>query len=1026
LAQLTEDFLVEQPALNWLKELKYEHVHGSKLCPENSERDTYRSVILKRRFLERVKLLNPWISQIQLEDVYKRVTEIDHPDFIVKSQMFYDMLIKGVKLLTKENDEERTRLVKLVDFENLQNNEYLAANQFVVEYEYEGNITRRPDIAIFINGLPLAVFELKSFNANETARDAYEDHKRKKANIGQFYVYTQILVASDGAETKYGAKTSEWDRFFPWEGIFNDEDIEAKRIEENRYAYTFKPTGQKMTSLEIILKGLFRREHLMEYLQDFVLYENLGETYENKIAMYHQFYATRRAIQETRQIIQKAETPQQRRIGVIWHTQGTGKSLTMMFYARKALKIKELENPILLFITDRNNLDEQLYGAFSSLPIAKQAANIKDLKKTITTLTGGIVFATIQKFGKKKIEEYPLLSQRKNIIVIADEAHRSEYQNLAQNLRNALPNCSFMGFTATPIDTAEKSTTFVFGKHLSIYPLSKAKRHGVIVPIYYEPRLSNLHMTNEFIDQQFDKITEGIIRDPNVNQAVKQRFSKMERIMLSGDYMDKIAKDIVNHYNSRIANFRGKALVVTISRKVAVELYQTIMQQPNPPNTVIVMSGNKQNDPEPYRAHIRGKKELRELADEFKKPDSGPQVAIVIDMWLTGFDVPCLNTMYFDAPMKDHTLAQAIARVNRVFKDKPAGLVVDYIGIADELMKSLATYTVEDVKETVDKLDEALRLLREKHQALTFLLQGIEFTSWRTLKPEQLSILTMDTYDKVGSNEETKKRFVRDFVALKRLYVLSSPHPEAVKVKYDVMFLEMIKKMIVKYSVLQVKEICRELEYEISDLIASSISAEEPVDLYALLGKKKTEVAIFDEAFLSELKGLTQKNYALDMLAKIINDQLVVRMTVNPIRYKSLYESLTQLIQKHNVKIMNAAQIMEQLAEIARQLKKQVEAGQSLGLTEQEQAFYDLLMSREKLFENYSDVKNVAKEIVNQLGIYTRTADWNKKEFMRAKIRAALKNILIKGIDGRASYPEIEQFSENIMSHAEKIYVPEG
>ena len=773
MARLTEDYMVEQAALNWLTNLKYDYIHGSQLCPENAERDSYRETVLKKRFIEKISSLNRWLSPTQGQEVYKKITQLDHPDFAVKSQMFYDMLLNGVKIQIKEKNEERTRLVKLLDFEEPLNNDFLVVNQFVVEYEYEKNLTRRPDITIFVNGIPLAVFELKNFNANETAKDAFEDHKRKMKDIPQLYVYSQVSVASDGLETKYGAKTSDWDRFFPWEGILTDDDIEAKQIEESRYLYTFKPTNQKMTSLAILVKGLFERTRFIEYLQDFIVYENLGETFSNKIAMYHQFYSTRRAIEETKQVVLKAETAKQRRIGVIWHTQGTGKSLTMLFYARKALKIKELESPLLLFITDRNNLDEQLYGAFAALPIAKQVKDIKDLKQTLTTTAGGIIFATIQKFGKKKKEEYPLLSQRRNIIVIADEAHRSEYQSLAENLRKALPNASFMGFTATPIDTAQRSTSYVFGKNLSVYPLSKAKRHGVIVPIYYEPRLTELHMTNEFIDQQFDTLTEGIINDPNTSQAVKQRFSKMERVMLSGDYLNKIARDVVSHYNSRIISFKGKAIIVAISRKVAVELYSRILKQPNPPKTVIVMSGNYQNDPEEYRPHIRNKKQLRELADEFKKPDSGPQVAIVIDMWLTGFDVQCLNTMYFDAPMKDHSLAQAIARVNRVFKDKPAGLIVDYIGIADDLMKSLATYTVEDVRETLDDLDEALKLLREKHQTLSNLLSSVNFDSWRDCKPEDLSIMTMEAYDRIASSEESKKNFIRNFVALKRLYVFS-------------------------------------------------------------------------------------------------------------------------------------------------------------------------------------------------------------------------------------------------------------
>ncbi|MBC7091244.1 MAG: HsdR family type I site-specific deoxyribonuclease, partial [Nitrososphaeria archaeon] len=499
--------MVEQPAINWLKELGYSYINGYELSPDNNERDSYRDVLLKKRFLEAVRRLNPWLNQSQAEEIYKKVSEIEHPDFVMKSKIFYDMLTNGVKITVKENHEERTRIAKLVDFENPANNEFLAANQFTVEYQYQKGLTRRPDLVIFINGMPIVAFEFKSFSADEIAKDAYYDHKTKMNDIPQFYVYPQILVATDGLETKYGAKTSGWEKYFIWEGIDDDEDLEVIEVGEKQYAYIHKPTGRRMTSLEVLLKGLFKKECLLDFLQDFILYESLGESLENKIAMFHQFYTVRKAVERTKKAVLEGKTPEERRIGVVWHTQGTGKSLTMMFYAKKVLKVKELENPLLLFITDRNNLDEQLYSVFSSIPIVKQANSIKDLQKTIQTAAGGIVFATIQKFGKKKTEEYPFLTDRKNIIVIADEAHRSQYKELAQNLRHAIPNASFMGFTATPIELADRSTTLVFGDHISIYSMSKAKRHGVVVPINYEARLAHLHLTNEFIDEEFEEIS---------------------------------------------------------------------------------------------------------------------------------------------------------------------------------------------------------------------------------------------------------------------------------------------------------------------------------------------------------------------------------------------------------------------------------------------------------------------------------------------------------------------------------------
>jgi len=1022
MAQLTEDYMVEQATINWLKELDYSHIHGSELSPENEERDSYRHIILKKRFIEAVKRLNPWLTQIQLQEVYKKVSEIDHPDFVMKSKIFYDMLTNGAKITIKEKQEERTKIAKLVDFENLANNEYLAANQFTVECQYQSGLHRRPDLVIFINGLPIAAFELKNFNADEIAKDAYYDHKTKMNDIPQFFVYPQILVVSDGLETKYGAKMSGWDKFFIWEGIFGDNDLEARETEGKTYHYTYKPTGQVMTSLEVLLKGLFRKEHLMEYLQDFVLYESLGERYENKIAMFQQFYAARKVVQLTKKAVLEGRKAEDKRIGVVWHTQGTGKSLTMMFYARKIMKTKELENPLLLFITDRNNLDEQLSGVFSSLPIVKRAESIKDMQQMIKTTAGGIVFATIQKFGKKIADEYPFLTDRKNIIVIADEAHRSQYKELAQNLRRAIPNACFMGFTATPIELADRSTTLVFGPNISVYSMSKARRHEVVVPIYYEARLSELHLTNEFIDEEFEEISETVAVDVDTKEALKQKYEKIEKLMLSKERLEKIAKDIVQHFNKRVQELKGKGMVVTISRKVAVELYSRIVKQPNAPSVVVIMSGNKQNDPEEYRPHIRSKKELETVADDFKNPEKDPQMAIVVDMWLTGFDAPCLHTMYFDKPMKDHSLVQAIARVNRVYKDKPGGLIADYIGIADNLRKSLATYTLNTMRETLVNLQEVIESLKEKHKIVTSFFEGIQYRNWKELEPEQLSQLTIMAYDKVGADEETKKRFVRNSVALKRLYALASPHPEAYAVKSDVIFFEMIKKMVVKYSTARIREINRELEYEISDLISKSISAEEPVDIYALMGKEKAEISIFDEPFLTGLKNMPYKNYAAELMAKIVKDQLVVRMNVNPFRYRSLYEALTSLIDRYNVRLITAAEIMEKLVEIAHEIKKEMNEGQKIELTDQELAFYDLLCSKEKFFENYLEIKEIAKEIARELGIYIKVADWNKKEYLKARIRAAIKNSLIKVINGRATYTEIEKLSEDVVAHAETVY----
>ncbi|MCI4463704.1 MAG: type I restriction endonuclease subunit R [Caldisericum sp.] len=1012
---LTEKDTVEKPVIDWFKQNGYSYIHGSELIPEFGERDSYRHCVLKRRFLSSIKKINPWLTDNLAEEVYRKVIELDHPDFVMKGKTFYELLTTGVKITTRDGREEKTRIAKLIDFENTENNDFLVSNQFKVEYQYEKDIYRIPDVVVFINGLPIAVFELKSFNANETAKDAFLDHKRKIEDIPQLYAYSQIVVASDGYETKYGSPTSNWERFFVWEGILSDDDLRVEEIDEGFFRYFYN--GTELTSLEILIKGLFNKEHLLEYINDFVFYEKSGEKFEKKIASYHQFYAVRKAVLKTKECVTKGKTPDERRIGVVWHTQGSGKSLTMLFYALKVLKIKELENPLLLFITDRKNLDEQLYGLFSQIPIAKQAESIKDLQDKIKNMPGGIIFATIQKFGTVNSTEYPLLTERRNIIVIADEAHRSQYKELAQNLRKAIPNASFMGFTATPIEIEDRDTYLVFGEPISIYPMDKALRHKVIVPIYYEARLAELHLTNEFIDEEFEEISEDL--DSEAKETLKRKFARLENLVLNEERIDKIARDIVEHFNKRKEVLSGKAMVVVISRKVAVALYEAIKRQPNAPNVEIVMSGNKQRDPKEFHQHIRNKAEMEELLNNFKDPNKDPEMVIVVDMLLTGFDVPCLHTMYFDKPMKNHNLVQAIARVNRVFKDKPAGLVVDYIGIADDLRKSLSKYTIEAIDKVLTDLNKVINLLKEKYDIVSSMFYGIDYKNWKFMKQEDLARIVVSAYNALQTDEQ-KKKFIRNYLALKKIYALASPHPETIKIKDDIRFFEMIKKMVVKYSQSK-KDISRDIEYEINQLISKSISAEEPVDIFSLIQKDKPDISILDDKFLEQFRNMQYKNYAADLLAKLLNDEIRARMRSNPFRYKSLYEILKGIIDRYNVKLIDTIDVINELIEIAKEIRKKVQEGKELGLTEEELAFYDMLL-KEGIFRNDEEIKTVAREIIKRIGGYIKVVDWNKKETLRSKIRVQIKQILANSMGDNVDFDQINNLTTQIYEHIEVLY----
>ncbi|SNZ12042.1 type I restriction endonuclease subunit R [Hydrogenobacter hydrogenophilus] len=1010
MAYLTENYMVENSAINWFKEIGYNYIHGSELTPDNNERETYRDVILKKRFIQAVKKINPFLNENLAEEVYKKVKNIDHPDFIIKSKTFYEYLTEGLKLTYREGKEEKTRIVKLVDFENPENNEFLIANQFKVGCYYEDRAYRIPDLVVFINGLPIAVFEFKNFNSNQTAKDAYHDHRVKMKDIPQLYLYSLIIAVSDGYETKYGSPISDWERFFNWEGIFSDDDVKKEEIMEGSYRYFYN--GKELTSLEILIKGLFRKEHITEFINDFVFYEKSGENYIKKIAAYHQFYAVKKAIERTKKCVLEGKTPEDRRVGVIWHTQGSGKSLTMLFYARKILK--ELGNPLLIFITDRKELDEQLYSLFSQMPISKQAESIKDLQETIKNTAGGIIFSTIQKFSEKN-EEYPVLTERKDIIVIADEAHRSQYRELARNLRKAIPNASFLGFTATPIELEDRDTYLVFGEPVSIYSIDKALKDGVVVPIYYEARLVELHLTNEFIDEEFEEISEGLA--PEMKENLKRKYARLEQLILNPERIEKIARDIVEHFNKRVQEFEGKAMVVVISRKVAVELYNAIRKIPDAPSIEIVISGSKQKDPEEFHPHIRNKHQMEELLNNFKNPDKDPKMVIVVDMLLTGFDVPCLHTMYIDKPMKNHNLLQAIARVNRVYKDKPGGLIVDYIGIADDLRKSLSKYTLETIEQALTDINKVINQMKEKYDIVSSFFYGTDYKNWKNLSPEELSLLTVSAYNRLES-EDKKRNFIKNFIALKKLYALASPQPETIKIKDDLKFFEMVKKMIIKYSTRTSREIARNLEYEMNQLISKSISAQEPVDIFSLINKEKPDISIFSEDFLNQIKDMEYKNYAIELLAKLINDEIKVRVRKNKSRYQSLYDRLKDLLEKYNIKLIETTDVIVKLIEIAKELKEKIVEGKNLDLTEEELAFYDMLLN-EGIFKNEQEVKEIAKEISQRLGYYVKIADWNKKESIKAKIRKTLKDVLMKKIN---NYDYLDKIVNEILEQAELIF----
>jgi len=683
-----------------------------------------------------------------------------------------------------------------------------------------------------------------------------------------------------------------------------------------------------------------------------------------------------------------------RKIGVLWHTQGSGKTLSMVFYVNKAKELPELQSPTFVFLTDRNDLDNQFYKTFLRTgysALAKQAETIKDLEEKLKTAGAELIFTTIQKFG----ENFGVLSEKENIIVIADEAHRSEYAELAGRARKAMPNASFMGITATPIDAENRNTRLVFGDYIDKYPMSRSVEDGATVPIYYESRLVPLHLTNYFIDDEFDELTQEV-RDIEVKESLKRKFARLEQAISVPDRLKQIAEDIVNHFNSR--GLEGKAMVVTISRRVAVEMYKLIKELQNAPEVAVVIS-----NPAEFKNEIQEEIKASELEKRFKNPQDPLKMVVVCDMWLTGFDVPCLTTMYFDKPLKNHGLMQAIARVNRVFKDKQGGLIVDYIGIADDLKKALSIYDEPTRNETMISINEIVNKMLEKYDVVKSMLSGVDYSKWKYLEGEQLSQLFQQAINTIITNPEDetlddnkKERFLKESLALIKLHAFVMPHEEAYKIKNDVEFFKALRSALIKQTVTkkEISEIGFDFDSTVKELLSKSIAAEGIIDIFAMKGKEKINISILDEKFLEEAKKLKYKNLTIEVLRKLLEDEIGLRIKKNKIRYYSLSELLEKIIEEYENRVISASKVIERLIELAQEIKKADKEARETGLSEEELAFYDAIASK-KMIKQDEKIKELVKELVKMIR-RDLTIDWTNSEIVKARIRDNAKLLLLR------------------------------
>lgn len=1013
--KITENDL-EIACLEWFEQLGWSVHAGPDLAPNmpDGEREDYKKVFLLGRLREALERINPDVPPSGIEEAIQKISTTLSPDLIVNNRHFHRFITNGVDVEVSSEDAQggvEYPKVFLIDFDEIENNDFLVLNQFTV---IEDNKNHRADVVVFINGLPLAVIELKNpGDEDATIKNAYNQLQTYKKHIPTLFTTNEMLVISDGFQARCGTITSGLDRFMPWRTI---DGIEL--------------ASKGMPEIEMLIKGIFNKNIFLDYVQNFIVFEDDGAKVVKKAAAYHQYWAVNKALAYTLSacgVEVNAESNQidsigkgtehfgKHRIGVIWHTQGSGKSLSMTFYSGKVVRSPSMDNPTLLIVTDRNDLDDQLFKTFLDCQDLlrqkpKQAGNRLELRELLQVASGGIVFTTIQKFmPDQKGDTHPLLSDRKNIVVIADEAHRSQYDfidGFARHLHDALPNASFIGFTGTPIEREDRSTPAVFGNYIDKYDILRAVEDGATVPIYYESRLARIELKEDEkpkLDPEFEEITEG--QEELGKQKLRMKWATIEAMVGAEKRINLVANDLVEHFDKRLSSMNGKAMIVCMSRRIAVEMYQIISklrpdwhsEDDGKGAIKIVMSGSA-SDHLDWQPHIRSKSAREALAARFKDPNDELKLVIVRDMWLTGFDCPCMHTMYLDKPMGGHNLMQAIARVNRVFHDKPGGLVVDYLGLADSLKRALAEYTASGGKgEAAIDQEEAVKILLEKFEIIQDMFHGFDYTE--IIKGNIANRLSgiMLAMEFILSQEDGKKRYLQEVLSLTKAFALAVPHEKAIAIRNEVGFFQEVKAALIKTTGDESGRTPDMMDTAIKQLVSRAVSSTEVVDIFAAAGMEKPDVSILSDEFLEEVKSLPQRNLALEMLRKLINDEIKTRSQKNIVQARSFSEMLEKSVRKYQNRAIETAEVIQELIRIAQELREAKKHGESLGLSEDETAFYDALAENGSARKIMGDdkLKFLAQELIKNVR-QSVSIDWTLRENTRAQIRIMVKRILRK------------------------------
>ncbi len=1061
---------IETFAIETLREMGWEYVHGLAMAPgaEKAERESFEQIILIERLRKSVAILNPDIPKDAQEQAVQKVLRIYSPELLHDNEVFHQMLVEKVKIPYHQDGFERSYEVALVDFENTHNNQYLVANQYII---VEKNQNKRPDLLLFVNGIPLVVIELKNAaDEHATMRKAFEQIQTYKSTIPSLFTFNAVCIISDGMECKAGSLSAGFTRFMAW-----------KTADGIKEASRFSP------QLEILLKGMMKPSTLLDLVRNFIVFEKSKkedpktgitqiETVK-KLAAYHQYYAVNRAVQSS---IIASGTNGDKKGGVVWHTQGSGKSLSMVFYSGKLITSPEMQNPTILVITDRNDLDDQLFETFANSkqllrqePV--QAKNRDHLKELLKVASGGIVFATIQKFLPENLKSvYDQLSKRNNIVVIADEAHRTQYgfeasikevkdnytkekigeriaYGFAKYMRDALPNATYIGFTGTPIEGTDINTPQVFGQYVDVYDISQAVNDGATVRIYYESRLAKVNLDEEGkrLIEEFDAELE---RNEEITdrQKANAKNTKLEAIVGNSERIKNLARDIVTHSELRQQVFDGKGLVVVMSRRIAADLYKEIIavrpewhsDDLSKGAIKVVMTSNSADGPEMQR-HNTTKQQRKNLAERMKDPADPLRLVIVIDMWLTGFDAPCLHTLYIDKPMRGHSLMQAIARVNRVFKDKPGGLIVDYLGIATDLKKALSFYSdaggkgqpTLDIEKAIDLMNEKLEVVTQMfneessthndilvEEPLAYYENSLRFNYKRffTVNPREKLSIILQAEEHILGLQDGKTRFVREVSLLSQAFALSIPQPRAMEIKDDIAFFQAVKVRLVKFEETGSGKSDFEFETAIKQIVDEALSSDQVIDIFEAAGIDKPEISgleVLSDEFLLDVKGMKHQNLAFELLKKLLNDEIKTRSKTNLVKSKKLLEMLEGSIKRYQNNLLSTAEIIQELINIAKEIKETDKEGERLGLTNDEVAFYNALEVNDSAVQVLGDaqLRDLAREIAEKVKA-NATIDWTIRESARAKLMVLVKRTLTKW-----GYPPDKQAKaiETVLKQAE-------